>query len=125
MSPAVRTPIAAKMPIGLVLEIADERQRQDAKWGEQNHPNGTGCGVYPMNYAPFTAGQLSVISRMKTDRRAAAGTVTWSDILLEETFEALAEDDPGKLRAELIQLAAVAVQWIQAIDRADVRAAAV
>jgi len=30
---------------------------------------------------------------------------------------AIAERDPAKLRAELIQVAAVAVQWIQAIDR--------
>jgi hypothetical protein len=31
--------------------------------------------------------------------------------------EALAEDDPTLLRAELIQVAAVAVAWVEAIDR--------
>ena len=30
-------------PGGRVLQdIADERDRQDARWGEQNHPDGTG-----------------------------------------------------------------------------------
>lgn len=31
--------------------------------------------------------------------------------------EALAESDPARLRAELVQVAAVAVCWIEAIDR--------
>lgn len=108
----------------LILELSDERARQHAKFGEQNHPNGTAPDAYPMNYMPFTGRQLADIARNRANRRAAAGTVTYADILLEETFEALAEDDPAKLRAELIQLAAVAVQWIQAIDRADIRAGA-
>jgi hypothetical protein len=47
----------------------------------------------------------------------ADGRVTWRHILTEEVYEAFAESDPTKLRAELVQVAAVAVQWIQAIDR--------
>ncbi|TIH26025.1 NUDIX hydrolase, partial [Subtercola vilae] len=41
----------------------------------------------------------------------------WQDILLEEVFEAFAESDTSKLRTELIQVAAVAQQWVEAIDR--------
>src|SRR4051812_42227246 len=29
----------APRPAGVLGEIADERRRQDAKWGEQNHPD--------------------------------------------------------------------------------------
>jgi hypothetical protein len=49
--------------------------------------------------------------------RAAEKTLKWVDILEEEVAEAAAESDPAKLRAELVQVAAVAVAWIEAIDR--------
>ncbi len=89
-------------------EVAHERQVQDNKWGEQNHPDGTGCQ---------TSQELATFAREVCDRAARDGTATWSHILDEEAKEALAESDPVKLRAELVQVAAVAVNWIQAIDR--------
>jgi hypothetical protein len=88
--------------------IARERDRQDVKWGEQNHPNGTGGGL---------AEELARQHRGACQRAADEGRTTWRLILLEEVYEALAEGDPALLRKELIQVAAVAVQWIEAIDR--------
>lgn len=92
----------------VLAEVQAERERQDAKWGEQNHPNGTGG-----------SGALYVADRYRSivDEGLKSGNVTWRDVLLEEVFEALAEPDPGRLRAELIQVAAVAVAWAAAIDR--------
>ncbi|WP_200846949.1 hypothetical protein [Arthrobacter sp. 18067] len=121
---ATRIPIADKMPIEIVREIADERVRQHAKWGEQNHPNGTGPTVYQSAASSLTNGHLRDIAKRQTDRHAAAGVVTFADILIEEVAEALAEDDPAKLRAELIQVAAVAAQWVEKIDRDEAKAAA-
>ncbi len=43
--------------------------------------------------------------------------VNWKTILLEEVAEAFAENDPATLRRELVQVAAVAAAWIEAIDR--------
>lgn len=75
-------------------ELALERARQDNKWGEQN------CHDFE-----------------------------WVSILTEEVGEAAAEaneanftsgknrGDFTKLRAELVQVAAVSVAWIEAIDR--------
>lgn len=93
--------------ISLLAEIAAERARQDAKWGQQNHPDGTISAW--IVYAD--------VARNRCREKADAGSVTWADILREEVYEALAEDDPARLRAELIQVAAVAVAWIEAIDR--------
>lgn len=88
--------------------IKAERQRQDQKFGEQNHPDGTG----------HFADQLSATSmRNACDAAFKAGKGTWADILLEEVYEALAESDPSKLRAELIQVAAVCVNWLEAMAR--------
>lgn len=93
------------------VEIEAERLRQEAKWGEQNHPDGTGdvCHQAEAHYR-----------RTRADAAAQAGTLTWKDIALEEVWEALAERDPSKLRAELIQALAVGVAWVEAIDRRPV-----
>lgn len=88
-------------------EVIQERVRQEAKWGEQNHPDGT-TGVY---------GLTRDFYRDLCDQKHRDGKGTWLDILFEEFYEAAAEVDPAKLREELIQVAAVAVAWIEAIDR--------
>ena len=90
------------------MEINTERKSQDERWGEQNHPDGTG---YPVAIA------LANMARRKADAHAEAGDLTWGHILEEEFWEALAESDPVRLREELIQVAAVAVAWVEAIDR--------
>jgi hypothetical protein len=109
-------------------ETAEERQRQDAKWGEQNHPDGTGpieqplfldqiLGAEGWIHNTHAADELARVFTKQTNLAAEADAVTWTDILLEEVFEALAESDPVRLRKELIQVAAVAQQWVEAIDR--------
>ena len=93
--------------LGVLPEIAAERDRQDEKWGEQNHPDGTGPG-----YAPDAKR-----ARERCQRAARLGLVSYRDILEEEVYEAFAESDPDLLRAELVQVAAVAVAWIEKLDR--------
>lgn len=101
--------------VRVLSEVHGERQAQDAKWGQQNHPDGTG----PDRVWAFTgpAAYVAEQARANCQRLAGEGFVTWLDILLEEVAEALTEDDPAKLRAELIQVAAVAAAWAEAIDR--------
>lgn len=106
----------------VVEDVLQERMAQDAQYGEQNHPDGTGpdldivddIGHFPRN------GNASLAEDAK-DRTAALsrvpGRVTYAHILTEEWAEAMAEDDAAKLRAELVQVAAVAVAWVEAIDR--------
>lgn len=104
-----------------VLEdIRAERGRQEAKWGQQDHPDGTGPDNRPLSEfgtTKLTARTLSEMAKSITDAYTKEGLVEYADILLEEVFEALAEQDPDKLRTELIQVAAVAAQWAEAIDR--------
>jgi len=92
----------------VLAEIRAERARQDAKFGEQNHPDGTG-GSGPLHLADRC--------RAMAVKAAQEGTLTWRMVSDEEHAEAMAESDPQRLRAELIQDAAVKVAWIQAIDR--------
>lgn len=88
-------------------EVVTERARQDAKWGEQSHPDGT-SEIWSHKADEF---------RASCQASFALGHGTWLDILLEEVYEAAAEYDPAALRTELIQVAAVCVAWAEAIDR--------
>lgn len=106
----------------VLREIGDERLRQIAKWGEQSHPDGTSPGAAPFRHTDVnldlrTGVEVANILRRRCDKRFRDGIGTWLDILLEEVGEALAEDEPEKLREELLQVAAVAVAWVEAIDR--------
>lgn len=91
----------------VLVEVAEERGRQDAKWGPQNHPDGTGK----------IGDSIQAITDRAKCKANGPDRDNWRDILQEEVSEAFAETDPVKLRAELIQVAAVATAWIEAIDR--------
>lgn len=99
-------PTTAKADV--LIEVLFERYRQDEQWGEQNHPDGTGWGNLPA---------LAEAARQRCKKAAAEGKVTWFHILDEEVREAFAERDPVRLREELVQVAAVAAAWVEAIDR--------
>ena len=60
---------------------------------------------------------IDATAKKATDTAFKHGKVTYRDILLEEVFEALAESNPARLRVELVQVAAVAVAWVEKIDR--------
>lgn len=78
----------------VVEEVFAERARQDAKWGEQNHND-----------------------------------IVWQAILIEEVGEvaqAILHDmfggvAEGTIRKELTQVAAVALQWLECMERAEQR----
>lgn len=89
-------------------EVKEECDRQLEKWGVQNHKNGTGFQVYK---------DLANDCKKICDLRNKHSMERWNYILLEEVYEALAEEDPEKLRKELIQCAAVIHTWIACIDR--------
>lgn len=95
-------------PNSILAEVRNERAKQEQRWGEQNHRNGTGTPDQIL---------LAELAKSLCQERAVNESLSWSDILQEEFSEALAEASPVKLRAELVQVAAVAVAWIECIDR--------
>jgi len=101
----------------VIADVEQERLRQNAKWGEQNHPDGTGPDIRLLDGGRWSSEHVAGVFRHRRRYAAEHGVVTWQHILAGDVFEAFAETDPAKLRAELIQVAAVAVQWVEAIDR--------
>jgi NTP pyrophosphatase (non-canonical NTP hydrolase) len=78
------------IPSSVLDLIQAERQRQDEKWGEQNHPDEI---------------WLAILSEEIGEA---------SQALLHNKFGGKAK---GTLRDELVQVAAVAVQWLECIER--------
>ena len=87
-------------------EIAAERKRQHEKWGEQNMPMLVG----DINNRALEMALANCKARQEI-------VVSWFDILQEEVFEAFLETEPKKQRIEMIQVAAVAVQIIEYLNR--------
>lgn len=90
-------------------EVLVERDKQDAKWGEQNWPS--------TNDACRDAIPDEATAKEACDTAVREGRCTWAHITIEELAEALAAPDDKSRREELVQLAAVVAAWIECIDR--------
>ncbi|MEU9245831.1 hypothetical protein [Streptomyces sp. NPDC048385] len=98
----------------IFTELVAERAHQDEQFGVQVHPDGTGPTVEVL--PGWTTKDLANGAHSMCQLHADQGILTWRDVFGEEAAEALAEQDPVRLRAELVQVAAVVVAWIQSID---------
>lgn len=105
-------------------EVRAERHRQDTKWGQQNPPDLDPVlverRVPPARHAEKYGIPTAAVARLHTETAMKDGRLTWGHILTEEhaeVIEAAAENELSAMRMELIQVAAVAVAWVEAIDR--------
>jgi uncharacterized protein involved in exopolysaccharide biosynthesis len=108
-------------------EVYAERVRQHAKWGEQNLPDVSseyGLTCTSPKRAEDIARRMGVASAREAQQQCnfhmRRKTVAFADIALEEfaeSIEAAALGEEANLRKELLQTAAVLVQWIECIDR--------
>lgn len=98
----------------VLADVTAERESQHILWGVQHHmPDGTG--------PQWTS--FADAARRECEHASETRRLSWRHVLVEEVAEALAEAEPTRLRRELVQVAAVAVQWIQALDHRNPPAA--
>jgi siderophore synthetase component len=102
------TEFRTKTTNAVLNEVLEERRRQHDKWGQQDHPDGTG-NEHWTNRA--TLAKELCFDAFRKERG------TFRHVMEEEVYEAFAEADQVRLREELVQVAAVAVAWIESIDR--------
>ncbi len=96
----------------LFAAIQREQDRQIAKWGVQDHPS------FDANAIKEERVTLCNTLKGMVDASARRGTLVWEEIMSEEVAEAFCEmDNDENLKAELIQIAAVALSWIESINR--------
>jgi NTP pyrophosphatase (non-canonical NTP hydrolase) len=80
----------AENTTNILAEVYNERERQDAKWGEQNH--------HPFLYLAVLGEEVGEANQAAL--QATFGGKTWADY-----------------RQELIETAAVAVAMVECLDR--------
>ena len=94
----------------ILRDISQEALRASVKHaGTDDMPDGTRDGG--MNVVCCKQAKQSC------DRAARGGYLTFAKVLEEEFYEAMCEEDPEKLREELVQVAAVCIRWIAKLDR--------
>lgn len=95
----------------ILIEILNERRAQDAKWGEQNHPDfdprllGRPGGASIERLAEEYEIPTPWRGRQNCEMAAKFGSLSWLHILVEEVSETLVTDEAGELRKELVQVA--------------------
>ncbi|EKO04744.1 MazG-like family protein [Leptospira interrogans] len=77
----------------IIQEILGEREKQDQKWGEQNHN--------PIEWCAILVEEVGEVSKAA----------------LETHFKYDGKNDLSEYREELIQVAAVALAMIECLDR--------
>lgn len=103
-----RAPLFITSDIRRFFEAVDtERTRQLQESGEQKHADGTG---------PDNGNARELAENYRDLNALTPGEKTWQTILLEKTYQALAEDDVTTLRAELVKVAAACAAWVRDID---------
>lgn len=128
MTADCQSPFNAAVTGKVLGEVSQERWRQHRKWGEQNPPDADPVLLH--RAGGCTAQRMAEHYEMPTATRAKwlcqeffrRGEGTWAHILVEEVAEAIdatVDCVPELLREELVQVAAVAVAWIEAIDRRE------
>lgn len=109
--------------IRAVLDLVlAERVSQEARYGHVNHLLDNGTGPETRWLGPFTglsAEDIQVVLRRDyEDWEENAGLPTWAHLVREEVAEAFQEADPARLAAELIQVAALCVSWVERLPQA-------
>ncbi|WP_036072678.1 MazG-like family protein [Leptospira noguchii] len=77
----------------IIQEILEEREKQDEKWGEQNHK--------PIEWCAILVEEVGEVSKAA----------------LETYFKYKGKDSYSEYRRELIQVSAVAMVMIECLDR--------
>ena len=90
-------------------EVLDDRRFSHSYHNERNFPDGTSEFYLPEFYK---AAKNAVQQREQ-------GTLTWRDMMMVTAISATLVTDPEDLRDELVELASLIIEWIEAIDRRE------
>lgn len=93
----------------IIRDVLAERRRQDAKFGEQNHP--------PQDWLAILAEEVGEFSRAHMDLYYTQPLEPGVSIEERNAFQASIDAKRRHLREELVQVAAVAIAMLECADR--------
>lgn len=103
----------------VLSDVQAERAKQFAVYGtNEDLEDGTGAMVRWLH--PVWDGMaVSAETLFRMDYEGylmVRGKPTWMHLVREEVAEVFIEDDPARLRTELVQVAALCVSWVEKLD---------
>lgn len=106
----------------ILAEVAQERVRQDEKWGVQNHPLWFRASALDHQYWATQADMWKLTNDHRVAQATAAGrpageNCAWDGIAFEEFAEAFGEASPGLQYSEFVQAAGVVVAILEKLNR--------
>lgn len=103
--------------IAVLENVFEERLRQVERYGHnEGLEDGTGPDVQWLPDDIDSATRIEVEFRRDYEmHKAEHGAPTWMHLVREEIAEAFMETDPDRLEAELTQVAALCVSWVEKI----------
>lgn len=105
--------------LNVLEQVFEERLRQVAQYGHnEDLENGTGPNarwLLPASSNPAKVLQEQFREEYE-EHEAATGKPTWMHLVREELAEAAESDNPERLAEELLQLAALAVSWVEKLE---------
>ena len=90
-------------------EVLEDRRFSHSYHNERNFPDGTSEFYLP----EFRSADRGVL------HQRADGTLTWRDLMIRKAIGATCQTDPEDLRGELLELASLVIEWVEAIDRRE------
>lgn len=105
--------------IAVLEQVFAERCRQVATYGHnEDLVNGTGPDTrWAQPASDMSATELQLILRKDYEEfEDETGNPTWVHLVREEVAEAFQETDPEALGAELLQVAALCVSWVEKLQ---------
>lgn len=99
----------------VLADIRAERRRQIEQYGS-NDDLLDGTGPRAQWLMPFKSADAVTIEAGFRREYGHHLQPTWVRLVREEIAEAFLEDDPERLRAELVQVAALCVSWCEKLD---------
>lgn len=124
----------------VLADVVAERKRQDDKWGPDTGASynvdpyaitDRDAAIEPWHAAVFAAHRHGIsteqVAKNACEHAFKTGRGSWAHILIEEVAESVSaaagyDYEPSAvglaaLRAELVQVAAVAVKWVEHLDK--------
>ena len=90
-------------------EVLRERQLEHLYYGDRHLPDGTS----EFYQSEFHKADENVVQQHEQ------GTLTWRDLMMRAATSATCETATDDLRHELVELASLVIEWIEAIDRRE------
>ena len=106
---------------GILMEISKERDRQDDKWGQLNYPSVNPKFDPDRDPPRHICSEYGIpepsVAQYNCDTAFQQNRCHWAHIAIEELSESVGAPTEKERRKELIQAAAVLVNWIECMDR--------